>query len=145
MLLEYYLWIKALHIISVIAWMAAMLYLPRLYVYHTQVAAGSEQSELFKVMEHRLLRYICNPAMISAFIFGILMFVAHPELLSQGWMHVKLTCLFLLTGFHGMCSKWRKAFKADNNQKSEKFFRVANEVPTVLMIIIVLMAVAKPF
>lgn len=145
MLLEYYLWIKALHIISVISWMAAMFYLPRLYVYHTQVAVGSEQSELFKKMEHRLLRYICNPAMIASFVFGVLMFIAIPDLLSEGWMHVKLTCLIILFGFHGMCSRWRKAFAADKNEKSEKFFRVANEVPTVLMMIIVLMAVAKPF
>jgi putative membrane protein len=144
-LLDYYLWIKSFHIIAVISWMVAMLYLPRLFVYHTQVDVGSDQSELFKIMEHRLMRYICNPAMIVAFIFGIMLFVANPDLFSQGWVHVKLTCLFLLFGFHGMMSKWRKNFAADKNVKSTKFYRVANEVPTLFMIAIVILAVVKPF
>lgn len=145
MLLDYYLWIKAAHIVSVISWMAAMLYLPRLFVYHTQVTIGSETSEKFKIMEYRLMRYICNPAMIATFIFGILMVVANPDLMHQGWFHAKLTCLFLLTGFHGMMSRWRKNFAADANVKSEKFYRIANEVPTLLMIIIVILAIVKPF
>lgn len=144
-LLEQYLWLKAFHIISVISWMAAMLYMPRLFVYHTQVEIGSNQSELFKVMEYRLFRYICNPAMIATFIFGGLMLWANPDLFSQPWMHAKLTLLFLLSGFHGMMSSWRKKFVADKNTKSTKFYKIVNEVPTFLMIIIVIMAVVKPF
>ena len=145
MLLDYYLWIKALHVISVISWMAAMLYLPRLFVYHTGVEVGSPQSETFKIMEHRLLRYICNPAMIATWVFGILMIVADPSIMSGGWMHVKLTCVVLLSAVHGMMSGWRKKFAADKNTKSAKFYRVANEVPTILMIIIVIMVIVKPF
>ena len=145
LLLDYYLWIKSLHLIAVISWMAAMLYLPRLFVYHTQVDVGSDQSKLFKIMEHRLMRYICNPAMIATFIFGGLMLWANTDLFSQGWMHAKLTLIFLLSGFHGMMSKWRKNFASDNNQKSTKFFRIANEIPTLFMIAIVIFAVVKPF
>lgn len=145
MLLDYYLLIKALHIIAVISWMAAMLYLPRLFVYHTQVEVGSDQSELFKIMEYRLFRYICNPAMIGAFVFGGLLLWANPDLFSQGWIHTKLTLLFLLSGFHGMMSRWRKNFASDSNKKSTKFFRIANEVPTFFMIAIVMLAVMKPF
>ncbi len=145
MLLENYLLLKSLHIISVISWMAAMLYLPRLFVYHTQVATKSDQSELFKIMEYRLYKYIATPAMIASWVFAGLMIFANPDLFSQGWMHAKLTLVILLSGFHGACSKWRKNFANDNNQKSEKFFRIANEVPTLLMIIIVILAVMKPF
>ncbi len=144
-LLQHYLWIKALHVISVIAWMAGMLYLPRLYVYHAGAEKGSVQSETFKVMEYRLLRYITNPAMILAFLFGALMFWANPDLMKQGWMHVKLTALFLMFGVHGMYSRWRKQFARDENTRSAKFYKIWNEVPTVLLIVIVLMAVVKPF
>ncbi|PCH99789.1 MAG: TIGR00701 family protein [Alphaproteobacteria bacterium] len=144
-LINHYLWIKAFHIISVISWMAAMLYLPRLFIYHCDSKIGSKQSETFKIMEYRLLRYICNPAMIATFIFGGLMIFANPDLMTEGWLHTKLTLLFLLSGFHGLCSKWRKAFQADQNKKSPKFFRIANEVPTFFMIVIVILAVVKPF
>lgn len=141
---EYYLFIKALHIIAVISWLAGMLYLPRLFVYHADKAAGSESSEMLKVMEHRLLRYIINPAMIMTFIFGgMLLFI--PGIFTFGWLHIKLTLVFFLAGFHGMCSRWRKDFAADRNTKSAKFFRIANEVPTLIMIVIVLLAVTKPF
>ncbi len=144
-LLQHYLWIKALHIIAVIAWMAGMLYLPRLYVYHADAAKGSEKSETFKVMEYRLLRYITNPAMIAAFLFGVLMLVANPDLMKQGWMHLKFTMLFFMFGVHGLYSRWRKQFARDENTRPAKFYKIWNEVPTVLMIVIVLMAVAKPF
>lgn len=122
-----------------------MLYLPRLYVYHAQSKVGSEQSETFKIMERRLLRFIINPAMILTFLFGGLMLWANPDLFSSGWMHVKLTGIFILSGVHGMFAKWRKDFAADKNTRSPKFYKIWNEVPTLLMIIIVIMAVAKPF
>lgn len=144
-LLQYYFWIKALHVIAMVAWMAGMLYLPRLFVYHADASVGSDKSETFKVMERRLSRAIITPAMLATILFGVLMIVANPDLLSQGWIHVKLFCVFLMTGVHGVFMKWRKAFAADCNTKTAKFFRVWNEVPTVLMIVIILMAVAKPF
>lgn len=144
-LLEYYLWIKALHIIAVISFMAGMLYLPRLFIYHIEAPKNSQMSETFKVMERRLLRVIINPAFLAALFFGGLMFWANPALFSQGWMHVKLLCLILMGGVHGAFSKWRKNFAKDENAKSAKFYRIWNEIPTILMIVIVLMAVAKPF
>jgi len=145
MLLEYYFWIKAFHVISVIAWMAAMLYLPRLYVYHCRVAAGSEADGLFKTMEVKLLRAILNPAMIAAWLFGILMLVANPALLSQPWMHVKLTAVVILSALHGFMARWRKDFVNATNRHSERFYRVMNEVPAVLMVIIVIMVIVQPF
>ncbi len=140
----YYLWLKAFHIISIIAWMAGLLYLPRLFVYHTQVANGSEASEKFKIMERRLLRAIINPAGFIVLLTGGLLVFTHNQL-SMGWMHPKLLLVFLLFGCHGMMAKFRKNFDCDQNQKSEKFYRVFNEIPTVLMIGIVLLAVLKPF
>lgn len=142
--LDHFLIIKALHIISVISWMAGMLYLPRLYVYHADKAVGSEASEMLKVMERRLLRYIINPAMIATFVFGGLLLL-QPGIFAFGWLHIKLTILFFLAGFHGLCSCWRKDFAADRNTKSARYFRIANEVPTVMMVVIVLLAVTKPF
>lgn len=144
-LLEYYFYIQSFHIISVIAWMAGLLYLPRLFVYHAEAEVGSELSETFKIMEHRLLRIIMNPAMIAAWVFALLMIYAQPDLFKQGWMHAKLTCVIILTGLHMMFAKQRKNFAADKNEKSAKFYRIWNEVPAVLMVIIVIMAVAKPF
>lgn len=144
-LLQNYEWLRAFHIISVIAWMAGMLYLPRLYVYHAQSEVGSDRSEIFKVMERRLLRYIINPAMIAAFLFGVLMFIAVPALFQEGWMHIKLTALFLLFGVHGILAKHRRLFERDERKKPAKFYRILNEVPTALMIVIVIMAVVQPF
>ena len=145
MLSEYYLWLKALHIIFVISWMAGLLYLPRLYVYHTQVTPGSEADETFKVMERRLLRIIMNPAMIIAFISGILLIIATgagaPG--TGYWMHIKLVLVLGMGAVHGMLSSYRKAFERGENQKSEKFYRLLNEVPTVLMVAIVLLVVIK--
>ncbi len=139
-----YPWLLALHIIAVISWMAGMLYLPRLFVYHCEADAGSRQSETFKVMERRLLRFIMNPAMILTWVLGL-------TLAWQGgwfgapWFHVKFLLVFLMSGAHGMMSRFVKDFAIDKNRKSQKFYRVFNEVPTVLMIVIVVLAVVKPF
>jgi putative membrane protein len=136
-------WIKALHVLSVIAWMAAMLYLPRLYVYHAQAEPGSETSETFKVMERRLLRAIANPAMIATLVFGLIL-LGQPGILEQGWIHLKLLLVVGMFAMHGLYSKWRRDFAADRNTRSHTFYRAMNEVPTVLLIGIVLLAVAKP-
>jgi protoporphyrinogen IX oxidase len=134
--------VLACHIISFTAWMAGLFYLPRLYVYHCQVAPGSAESARFKVMERRLLRQITNPAMIATWIFGILL-VLTPGAVNwyAAWWWTKLIAVLLMSGFHGACSKWRKNFLNDANTKSEKFYRIANEVPTVLFLIIVLVVV----
>ena len=139
-------WIKAAHVISVIAWMAGMLYLPRLFIYHCQVDRGSAQSDLFAVMERRLMRGIINPAMIATFVFGILL-LGMPGLIdwSEGWIWVKLALVIVLTAVHGLYSRWRRDFAADNNRRSERFYRRWNEAPTVLMIIIVVMVIVRPF
>lgn len=140
-----YDWIKALHVVSIIAWMAGLLYLPRLFVYHCEVAAGSEASEIFKVMERRLLRAIMNPAMIAAWIFGITLLVLNPGWFEMGWIHAKLAFVVGLTGVHMMMARWRRAFAEDRNQRPQRFFRIMNEVPTLLMIGIVIFVVVKPF
>lgn len=140
-----YEWVKALHIMSVVAWMAGMFYLPRLYVYHADAEVGSDKSETFKIMERRLLRGIINPAMVATFIFGIWMLILVPDYLSEPWMHVKLACVVLMTGFHGFLSRWRRDFVEDRNRRSARFYKIANEIPTVLLVIIVIMVVVKPF
>ena len=142
----YLLWEKSLHVISVIAWMAGLFYLPRLYVYHCMAPAGSPQSELFKVMERRLLKQIMNPAMIGSFFFGTLM-VLTPGAVDwhAGWWWVKLTGAVLMAGFHGACASWRRGFDEDRNMRPQRFYRMANEVPTVLMLVIVIMAIVQPF
>ena len=145
LLADAYLWLKALHVVSVIAWMAGMLYLPRLFVYHAGETAGSPISEIFKVMERRLLRAIINPAMIASLLFGLLMLWANPGLLSQGWFHGKLLLIVAMFAMHHLYARWRKTFAADENSRGDGFYRMMNEVPTVLMIGIVLLAVAKPF
>lgn len=144
-LTAHYLWIKALHVISVMAWMAGMLYLPRLFVYHCGAAKGSELSETLKVMERRLLRAIINPAMIASFVFGGLMLVVDPSILKQGWFHGKALLVILMAGLHGMLSRWRKDFAADRNTRPAKFYRIANEAPTLLLIAIVILVIVKPF
>lgn len=141
----YYLWIKALHIISVIFWIAGMAYLPRLFVYHAEAAPGSETSELFKVMERRLLRGIINPSMVAAFLFGGLMLAINPALFSDHWMQVKLVLVLAMGGIHGAFSRWRKEFERDENRRPARFYRIVNELPLVLVVIIVLLAVPKPF
>ena len=145
LLLDYYLWLKALHLIAMVAWMAGMFYLPRLFVYHTTAPVGSDQSETFKVMERKLLKVIINPAMIATWVIGLLMLVAQPVWLSQGWMHVKLTALVALSVFHMMLARWCRQFANDQNQRSQRFYRMANEIPTLLLIAVILMAVLKPF
>ncbi|NIA71707.1 protoporphyrinogen oxidase HemJ [Pelagibius litoralis] len=139
-----YLWVKSLHILAVIAWMAGFLYLPRLFVYHCGAEVGSKQSETFKIMERRLLRAIMNPAMVVAWAAGLSL-AAHIEAWGEGWFHVKLTLLIVLTALHMIAGRWRRAFAEDDNRHSERFYRVMNEVPALLMIGIVVMAVVKPF
>ncbi|MDO8837567.1 MAG: protoporphyrinogen oxidase HemJ [Parvibaculum sp.] len=141
----YYVWIKALHIISVIFWMAGMAYLPRLFVYHAESAPGSDKSETFKIMERRLLRGIINPAMIATFVFGIAMLALNPGLIWDVWMQAKLVLIVVMSGLHGMFSRWRKQFERDENSRDARFYRIVNEAPPVLVIFIVLLAVAKPF
>ncbi len=140
-----YPWTKALHVISMVAWMAGMFYLPRLFVYHCDLQAGSAESERFKVMEYRLLRQIINPAMIATWSFGTLL-VLTPGIIdwSAGWWHVKLAAVLLMSGFHGAMSKWRRLFLEDRNTRSHRFYRLANEVPTVLLIVIVIMVIVRP-
>jgi putative membrane protein len=139
-----YLWIKSLHIISVIAWMAGMLYLPRLFVYHCEAEPGSKQSETFKVMERRLLRAIINPAMIATWVFGLwLVWLGGFE--KAPWMHAKFALVVILSGIHGWFVRLWRAFDQNRNVHSQRFYRIINEVPTVLMILIVLLVVLKPF
>ena len=139
-----YLWIKALHIVAVIAWMAGMLYLPRLFVYHASAKPGSEQSETFKVMEHRLLRFIITPAMIAAWLIGIAL-VLQGQFLAAGWFHLKLILVLAMTALHGLFARWTRDFALDRNARSPKFYRIANEIPTILLIAIVILATVKPF
>ena len=138
-------WVKALHVISVIAWMAGMLYLPRLFVYHAVAEIGSDKSETFKVMERRLLRGIMTPAMIASWIFGLWMIFAGLVDFSAGWLHLKLAMVLLLTACHGILAKYTRLFAQDKNTRPQKFFRIINEVPTVLMIVIVIAVIVKPF
>jgi len=138
-------YLKALHIIAVIAWMAGVLYLPRLFVYHAASQAGSEQSETFKVMERRLLRFITTPAMIAAWVFGLILAFWVVNWSEAGWFHAKLVLVLILSGFTGVLAKWTRDFANDRNTRSQRFYRIANEVPTLLMIAIVILAVVKPF
>ena len=141
-----YPWVKALHLIAVIAWMAGLFYLPRLFIYHMQVPAGDSRSETFKVMERRLLRAIMNPAMIATWLFGVALILT-PGVVdwTAGWWHLKFTSVLLMTWFHMDLAGARKAFEADQRPRTERRWRMLNEVPTVLMIVIVLMVIAKPF
>jgi len=139
-----YLWLKALHIVAVISWMAGMLYLPRLFVYHCAAAAGSVQSETFKVMERRLLRAIVNPAMIVTWLAGIALAV-DGHWFAAPWFQIKFALVLAMSAVHGMLARWVKAFAADRNPHSAKFYRIVNEIPTVLMIAIVVLATVKPF
>ncbi len=139
-----YDWLKAFHVMSVIAWMAGMLYLPRLFVYHADAKMGSELSETFKAMERRLLRGIINPAMIAAYIFGIWMLVLNPALLHEPFMHVKLACILIMQIVHAMLARCRRHFLQDRNLHSARFYRILNEVPAVLIVIIVAMIIVRP-
>ncbi len=145
--MDTYLLVKSLHIISVISWMAGMLYLPRLYVYHCGVSKGSEASEMLKIMERRLLRFIINPAMIASWIFGIWLvtLLGWETVKHAGWFHAKVTLLVGMQICHAGFARWRRHFAQDQNVHTEKFYRIMNEVPTVLMIVIVLLVIVKPF
>jgi protoporphyrinogen IX oxidase len=139
-----YLWLKAFHVIAVIAWMAGMLYLPRLFVYHCGAERGSVQSETFKVMERRLLRIIVNPAMVATWVLGV--WLAWESVWYRaGWFQVKVALVVVMSALHGLMARWARDFAADQNQHSERFFRLINEVPTLLMIAIVILVIVKPF
>jgi protoporphyrinogen IX oxidase len=144
-----YLWILAFHIIAVIAWMAGMLYLPRLFVYHCAAETGSVQSETFKVMERRLLRGIINPAMVLTLALGLWLAWLGPDSrygwFASGWLQAKMVLVLTMLAMHGLFARWVKAFALDQNRHSARFYRIINEVPTVIMIAIVLLAVLKPF
>jgi len=141
-----YPWVKSVHLMAVIAWMAGLFYLPRLFVYHTQSAVGSDQDALFKIMERRLLRAIMNPAMIVAWLLGITL-VLTPGVVSwtAGWWHVKFASVLAMTWFHMHLAGQRKVFERGDRPRTERYWRAMNEVPTLLMIAIVLMVIAKPF
>jgi putative membrane protein len=139
-----YPWIKALHVIAVISWMAGMLYLPRLFVYHCEAEIGSKQSETFKIMERRLLKAIIDPAMIVTWLAGLyLAWSAH--WFSAGWFHGKLVLVLAMSAVHGFFARCVRDFAADRNVRSQKFYRIINEVPTILMIGIVILVIVKPF
>jgi protoporphyrinogen IX oxidase len=144
-----YGWIKAIHIIAMIAWMVGMLYLPRLFIYHCAAEKGSVQSETFKVMERRLLRGIINPAMVVTIVLGLWLAWIGPDSrygwFASGWLQAKIVLVLALSGMHGMFARWTKDFAADRNRNSQRFYRIINEIPTVLLIIIVLLVVLKPF
>lgn len=143
-LMPFYPWLKAFHIIAVIAWMAGMLYLPRLFVYHCETAVGTPEYERFKLMERKLMRLIINPSMIAVWLLGLALAIALDSW-SAPWFHAKLTLVILLSGMHGMFSRWRRDFEHGRNTKTQRFFRIVNEVPAVLMILIVILVVVKPF
>ncbi|MCV0394643.1 MAG: protoporphyrinogen oxidase HemJ [Rhizobiaceae bacterium] len=141
---SFYPWAKAIHVIAVISWMAGMLYLPRLFVYHAEAGSGTPQSETFKLMEARLLRLIINPAMIVTWIFGL--WLAWKGFgFSGGWLHAKIMGVLVLSGVHGYFAASVRRFAEDRNEKPARHWRLMNEVPTVLMVIIVVLVVVKPF
>jgi protoporphyrinogen IX oxidase len=143
MLLAY---VKAFHVIAIIAWMAGLLYLPRLFVYHATSKVGSEQSETFKIMERRLLWAIATPAMLASWLFGlILAFSGLIDWTRDGWFHAKLALVLALSAYHGLLVMWTKDFALDRNARSARFYRIANEVPTLLMIGIVILVIVRPF
>jgi putative membrane protein len=142
---NYYEWFQALHVISVISWMAGLFYLPRLYVYHTRAEIGSDMDKTFQEMELKLLRVIINPAMILTLVFGLITAHIYGFKALGLWFHIKMTAVLLLLVFHGMLARYRKDFAKGQNKHSEKFYRIINEVPVVLMIVAVTMVVLKPF
>ena len=141
-----YPWLKALHIIAVIAWMAGLLYLPRLFVYHAEAPPGSDRAATFIIMERRLMRGIMMPALVMTYLFGIAL-LATPGIVDwgQGWIWAKLALVLLLTVFHGLLERWRRDFAAGRNAHRARFYRIVNELPTLAMIAIVILVVVKPF
>ncbi|WP_341793489.1 MULTISPECIES: protoporphyrinogen oxidase HemJ [unclassified Rickettsia] len=142
---NYYLWFKAIHLISAICWMLGLLYLPRMYVYHTKVKIGGEADKMLQVMELKLMRIIMNPTMISTFIFGIINAYIYGIVALGVWFHVKMLAVVILVIFHGLLARWRKDFATGKNTHSEKFYRLVNEIPTVCMVVAVTMVIVKPF
>ena len=142
---DYYDWFKALHIIFVLSWMAAMFYLPRLFVYHTKVKVGSEQDKMFQTMERKLLRLIMNPSMIGTYVFGLITAHIYGFSALGIWFHIKMLAIIVLTILHGLMARWRKDFEKGKNVHTEKFYRILNEVPVIAMVVAVIMVVVKPF
>jgi protoporphyrinogen IX oxidase len=139
-------YIKAFHVIAIIAWMAGLLYLPRLFVYHAQSKKGSAQGETLKVMERRLLRAITTPAMLASWVLGLMLaFSGLIDWSADGWFHAKLVLVLLLSAYHGLLVRWTKDFALDRNEHSPRFYRIANEVPTLLMAGIVILVIVRPF
>lgn len=145
MIANYYEWIKAFHIIFMTAWMAGMFYLPRLYVYHTEVKKGSAEDKRLQLMEKRLLRVIINPAMILTIAFGLMLMSIYGFYALGVWFHLKLLLVVVLTAIHGMLAMYRKSFALGKNKRSQRFFRVLNETITVIFVLIVILVVVKPF
>ncbi|MBL4620316.1 MAG: protoporphyrinogen oxidase HemJ [Marinicaulis sp.] len=145
LLLQFYLWIKALHLVMVIAWMAGMMYLPRLFVYHHQSQKGGEAEQFFIKMQRRLMKGIINPSMVAVWVLGILMLIANPEILSAGWFHVKLILVVLISAIHGFYASSRRKFETGVRPRNEKFWRIMNEAPFLIMVVIVALVIVKPF
>ncbi|MEO1193412.1 MAG: protoporphyrinogen oxidase HemJ [Pseudomonadota bacterium] len=139
-----YLWLKTLHIIFMVAWMAGLFYLPRLFVYHCEVTPGTDEDARFQVMEKKLLRYIMNPAMILTWVFGFAV-AGGVDAFTQAWFHAKLLLVVILTIFHMVLARWRRLFAEGRNSHSARFYRYMNEVPTVLFVVITILVVVKPF
>lgn len=139
-----YEWVKVLHLISVISWMAGLLYLPRLMVYHNEAEPGSETSETFKVMERRLLKAIMTPAMIASWLFGLWLMVL-VQAWNEGWFVSKLFLIVILSAFHLFAARWVGEFRADQRRRPTRFYRFANEVPTLLMVLVVVLVIVRPF
>lgn len=140
-----YLAFKALHLIAMVALFAGIFYLPRLFVYHTRAEAGSQMDTTFQEMERKLLRVIIHPSLAAVWLFGLLMIVWNPSLLAQGWLHAKLLLVVLLSGYAGVLSRWQKDFARGENGRPARFFRLVNEVPTLFLVLIVILAVFRPF
>ena len=142
---DFYHWVKAVHVIAIVAWMAGMLYLPRIFVYHAGAAVDTATSETFKVMERRLLRAITTPAMIVSLISGACLILMVPEHLSEVWLHAKIALVIVMVAVHGLLARHRRLFANDQNRQSSRYFRILNEVPTVLLIGIIILVVVRPF
>jgi protoporphyrinogen IX oxidase len=140
----YMLWVKAAHVFAVMSWWAGMMYLPRLFVYHTETRPGSAEYDRFVLMERKLMRIIVNPAMIATWVFGLWL-ASVQGVWGEAWFHAKLFLVVVLSGIHGMFSRWRRDFEAGRNTKSQRFFRIVNEIPAVITIAIVILVVVKPF
>lgn len=142
---DYYEWYKAIHVIAVISWMAAIFYMPRLFVYHTRAETGSEMDRTFQIMERKLLKMIMTPSMVLTYIFGFANAYIYGFVALGTWFHIKMAAVLGLTAIHGLLAKWRKDFLRGENRHSERFYRIVNEVPVLFMIVAVVMVIVKPF